>query len=89
MEASKLDTQNEATPPPFPLPSLEALAKVHALAERSLSPEEFEAIVSAPVSESEREDTLALIEWFTRRYPTPGERLAYVRRAYARWKRGT
>jgi hypothetical protein len=27
-----------------------------------------------------------VIAWFTRRYPTAEERLAYARRAYARWK---
>jgi hypothetical protein len=28
-------------------------------------------------------------KWFCKRYPTPGERLAYARRAYARWRRGS
>jgi hypothetical protein len=27
----------------------------------------------------------SLIRWFKRRYPKPGERLAYARRAYRRW----
>ena len=30
-------------------------------------------------------DTRALVRWFTRRYPTPAERFAYIRRARARW----
>lgn len=32
-------------------------------------------------------ETRALIAWFTRRYPTGAERLAYVRRATQRWSR--
>jgi hypothetical protein len=33
----------------------------------------------------EREEVLELVRWFTSRYPTAEERLAYVRQAYARW----
>jgi hypothetical protein len=33
----------------------------------------------------EREAVMELVEWFRRRYPTPLARLAYARRAYARW----
>ncbi len=40
-----------------------------------------------PISAEEREDVLSLVRWFTRRYPTPAARLAYVRQAYARWQR--
>jgi hypothetical protein len=40
-----------------------------------------------PISAEEREEVLALVRWFTRRYPTVGARLAYVRQAYARWQR--
>jgi hypothetical protein len=40
------------------------------------------------MSEREREEILASIEWFMRRYPTPGERLAAARRAYAQWAKG-
>lgn len=40
-----------------------------------------------PISADEREEILSLVRWFTRRYPTPVERLAYVRQAYARWQR--
>jgi hypothetical protein len=57
-------------------------------AERRLSREEFDAYVNAPMSPAELEGIREMIDWFTRRYPTPGERLAYVRRAYARWMRG-
>ena len=40
-----------------------------------------------PIGADEREDVLSLVRWFTRRYPTPAARLAYVRQAYARWQR--
>ena len=55
--------------------------------ERQLSPSEARAYLDAPVTEVEREELQALVDWFRRRYPTPLERLAYVRRAYARWQR--
>ncbi len=55
-------------------------------AERQLTPEEAAPWLE-PASEAEREEILALRAWFCRRYPTPLERLAYVRRAYARWRR--
>lgn len=69
-------------------PDPEALARVHALAERRLSPEDFEAYVRAPMSDAEREEILASCAWFVRRYPTPGERLAAARRAAAQWTKG-
>lgn len=69
----------------FTPPSPEALAEVRALADRQLTPDEFEAYVGAPMSAQEEEGILDLIRWFCRSYPTPLERLAYVRRAYARW----
>jgi hypothetical protein len=50
-----------------------------------MSREEFDAYVNAPMSDDEREGIDELIAWFTRRYPTPEERLAYVRRAFKRW----
>jgi hypothetical protein len=62
-------------------------ARITAEAERSLSPEAAAAYLAAPVSESERNDALALIRWFRRRYPSGAERLAYVRRAARRWQR--
>jgi formylglycine-generating enzyme required for sulfatase activity len=55
--------------------------------ERSLGPEEARAYLEAPVTEADRDDVRALVRWFRQRYPTPAERLAYVRRAYARWRR--
>jgi hypothetical protein len=69
-------------------PGPEALARVHELAERVLTREEYEALASVAIDADERAEKLALIEWFTRRYPTPAERLAYVRRAYSTWTRG-
>jgi len=64
----------------------ETRAKLRALVERRLSPEEFEARVRAPMSDEERTAIRENIAWFRRRYPTPRERLAYVRQAYARWR---
>ena len=64
-----------------------AVARLRAHAERTLTPDEVHAWLSVPVSDEEREDALSLIRWFTRRYPEPADRLAYVRRAYARWQR--
>jgi hypothetical protein len=55
--------------------------------DRVLSREEAQAYLDAPVSEAERENVLALVRWFRRRYRSPAERLAYARRAYARWRR--
>jgi hypothetical protein len=67
-------------------------AAVHRMAtrhaERQLSVEEARAYLSTPVSDTEREDVLALVDWFRKRYPTGAERLAYIRRAHARWTRG-
>ncbi len=59
--------------------------RLRAVAERRLSPQEFEAYVAAPISDAERAATLELVDWFCRRYKTPAERLAYARRAYRRW----
>ena len=64
-----------------------AIARLRAFADRRLTPDEVCARLSAPISDAEREDTLSLSRWFRRRYPEPGDRLAYVRRAYARWQR--
>jgi hypothetical protein len=61
-------------------------ARVRALSERQLSPEEIRAALAQPLDEAAEEESRALIRWFRRRYPTPAERLAYVRRAYRRWR---
>lgn len=56
-----------------------------------LTPEEFLRRIQAPVDAAEREETLALLRWFGRAYPTPKARLDYARRKYAEWTkyRGT
>ncbi|MEK6607325.1 MAG: hypothetical protein AABZ30_06645 [Myxococcota bacterium] len=71
--------------PPFQPPAPEAVAHVRELANRRLSAEDFDAYVSAPMGKAERDEILSLVAWFTRRYATPAERLAWARRAYARW----
>ena len=64
-----------------------AIARLRAFADRRLTADEVRAWLGAPISEEEREDTLSLIRWFRRCYPEPADRLAYLRRAYARWPR--
>ena len=59
--------------------------RIRKLTERRLSVEEVGRYLGAPISSREREETLALVKWFKSRYPTPAERLAYVREAYRRW----
>jgi hypothetical protein len=54
---------------------------------RSLGRAEAREYLEAPVTAVERDEVIALVRWFRRRYPTPVERLAYVRRAYSRWQR--
>lgn len=66
-------------------PSEAALEATRRFSERILAADAFDAYVNAPVSEDEREEALRLIRWFSTRYRTPAQRLAYVRRAYARW----
>jgi hypothetical protein len=57
------------------------------LVDEPLSPEEFERRASAPLSPEEAAEIAELVRWFTRRYPTPKERLAYARRKFAEWTR--
>jgi len=66
-------------------PSREARRRLAALAERRLTADEVRAALATPLGDEEREESLSLIRWFRRRYPTPAERLAYARRAYRRW----
>ena len=61
-------------------PSPEALAEIRRISERRLSAEELDAYVRAPMSDREREDLYALIDWFCAKYPTPAARLAQARR---------
>jgi hypothetical protein len=70
---------------PLVPPSPDVLARLRAISERQLSPEEFSAALAQPLGEAEEEESRSLIRWFRRRYPTPAARLAYVRRAYRRW----
>jgi hypothetical protein len=67
--------------------SPEVAAHIKTLTERRLSEEEVKAALRVPIGVEEREEILALVAWFRRRYPTPADRLAYVRRAYRRWQR--
>lgn len=62
------------------LPSPEARERVRQMAERRLMAEEFDAYVNAPMSDDERQEILASVAWFTKRCPTPGDRLAAARR---------
>lgn len=74
-------TRSFLPPPP------EVVAALRAESERLLTRDEWEAFQRIATTDEELSETRALIEWFTRRYPTPAERLAYARRAYARWAR--
>jgi hypothetical protein len=53
-----------------------------------LSPAEFARRVRAPLTEAEASEIAELIEWFTRRYPTAKERLAYARRKLRQYQKG-
>lgn len=55
--------------------------------EAPLSREEFLARLAIPISDEERDEVRELARWFCRRYATVGKRLAWARRAYARWIR--
>jgi hypothetical protein len=54
--------------------------------ERLVSVDELRHALQRSLGESECEEVLSLVRWFTRRYPSPEERLRYVRRAYRRWQ---
>ena len=58
----------------------DAIRVVEALGARQLSPEEFRAWADSEIPPDELEEMQALIRWFTRRYPTPAERLRSARR---------
>ena len=70
-----------------PGPSGPLAARLREEYERTLSADEVRAYLAVPILDRERDDTLSLVRWFRRRYPDPADRLAYVRRAYARWRR--
>ena len=62
-------------------------ARIRAYAERRLTADEVRARLSVPIGEDERANFLTLFRWFRGHYPEPAERLAYARRAYARWRK--
>ena len=64
-------------------------ARLRAWSDRRLSGEELRERLDVPIGEDERAGVQALIRWFRRKYPTPADRLAYVRRTYARWTAST
>lgn len=68
----------------FVPPTKGQVERVRALANRQLSAQELDEYVNAPMDAEERERTLELIHWYSRRYPTAIERLRHARRA---WKR--
>jgi hypothetical protein len=70
---------------PLEIADAQTLARIRALSERELTPDEVRAALAVPLGDDEEAEARALIRWFRRRYRTPGERLAYVRRAYRRW----
>jgi hypothetical protein len=45
-----------------------------------LPPEEFDRRAGTPLSDTEASEIAELVTWFSRRYPTAKERLAYARR---------
>ena len=53
--------------------------------ERLVSADEMREALARPIDPEEREELMSLVRWFTRRYPTGADRLAYVRQAYDRW----
>ena len=67
-------------------PPPEVLERAQREYERVLAREEVNRLLAVPLTEEEREEKRELIRWFRRRYPTPLERSACVRRAWRRWK---
>jgi hypothetical protein len=65
----------------------EARRRSEALVHRELPLNEAREYLETPIDGAERAGVLDLVRWFRQRYPTPAERLAYVRRAYGRWTR--
>jgi hypothetical protein len=53
-----------------------------------LSPEDFDRRVATPLMDGETDEIAELIEWFSRRYPTAKERLAYARRKMRQYAQG-
>ena len=55
-------------------------AELAAEEERPLDATTFAARIAAPWTDWEREDFDGLVRWFTKRYPTPLDRLRAMRR---------
>jgi hypothetical protein len=55
-------------------PSPETRAWLKELSEQKMPESEFLALVDAPMADEERQDIHDLVDWFMRRYPTPGRR---------------
>ena len=51
--------------------------------------DEFRRRAASPPTQEETAEILALVVWFTRRYPTVKARMDYVRRAWKQWTRPT
>jgi hypothetical protein len=66
-------------------PSPDVVDELKAMYERRLTRAEYEAAAAIPLSHQEIEDTLALVDWFTRRYPSVLDRFRYVTRKTAEW----
>jgi hypothetical protein len=62
-----------------------ALARIEAETSRQLSAQELAEALAVPLAAEEIAERRAQIAWFCRRYPTARERLAWCRRAHARW----
>ena len=60
---------------------------IAALADAPVSLDAYERRFAVPPSDEEVEETMQLVRWFRRRYPTAKERFAYVRRKHAEWTR--
>ena len=65
----------------------ERIQLVREESERLVSTDELREALDRPIDLEEREELMSLVRWFTRRYPTGADRLAYVRQAYDRWNR--
>ena len=64
----------------------ETVRAIRALAEAPRPLSELRERWTREIGSEELAESVALIDWFCRRYPTPEERLRYARRAYRRWK---
>lgn len=54
--------------------------------DRAVTPAELHDALNRPIPRAEVDEVLSLRRWFTTRYRSAEERLAYVRQAYNRWQ---